>query len=60
MRRLVRLAGRHFIVHSSTESYNLRQLRWAMRAMTIGSPLFLQSTSARPARQVQLSARFKF
>ena len=27
---------------------------------TIGSPLFLQPTSARPARQVQLSARFKF
>ena len=27
---------------------------------TIGSPLFLQPTSARPARQVQLFARFKF
>jgi len=27
---------------------------------TIGSPLFLQPTSARPARQVQLSARLKF
>jgi len=27
---------------------------------TIGSPLFLQPTSARPPRQVQLSARFKF
>jgi len=27
---------------------------------TIGSPLFLQPTAARPARQVQLSARFKF
>jgi outer membrane receptor protein involved in Fe transport len=27
---------------------------------TIGSPLFLQPTSARPARQIQLSARFKF
>jgi len=27
---------------------------------TIGSPLFQQPTSARPARQVQLSARFKF
>ena len=27
---------------------------------TIGSPLFLQPTSARPARQVQLSARVKF
>jgi hypothetical protein len=27
---------------------------------TIGSPLFLQAVSARPARQVQLSARFKF
>ncbi len=27
---------------------------------TIGSPLFLQPTSARPARQVQISARFKF
>jgi hypothetical protein len=27
---------------------------------TIGSPLFLQATSTRSARQVQLSARFKF
>lgn len=27
---------------------------------TIGSPLFLQPTTARPARQVQLSARLKF
>src|SRR5262245_5322922 len=27
---------------------------------TIGSPLFRQPTSARPARQVQLSVRFKF
>jgi hypothetical protein len=34
MRRLARFGGRHFIVRSSTESYNPRHRRWAMRTVT--------------------------
>ena len=41
--------------------FNLtNQVNYGSYVGTIGSPLFLQPTSARPARQVQLSARFKF
>jgi outer membrane receptor protein involved in Fe transport len=43
------------------DAFNVtNRVNYASYVGTVGSPLFLQPVSARPARQLQLSARFKF